>query len=369
MRIKTYEAHTMQEALRQIKQDLGPDALILNTRTIAKQGRWFGLRKRRMIEVIAGIGTRKSKPDTSTPPTPISSETPTRTMEPPPVQNVRNALDDIYQQMLDSEINKELSQRIIYMLDDIITYSLARDKKLEVAQVKKEFAERLSQIIPISGGVDFNHNEKQQIVALVGPTGVGKTTTIAKLAAVASVLNHCKVGLISIDAYRIAAYEQLKTYAEIIGLPVELALSPQGAQDAINTYTDRDMIFVDTVGRSPNHQIHMAELRSYIQAIRPTEVHLTLSATVKFEDLVRIVDRYKELVINRTIFTKLDETVSLNTLVNGAYYTKYPLSYFSTGQDVPDDIEVANIERIAALLLPEEKLAAVVQKLNLSQIE
>jgi len=359
MRIKTYEAHTMQEVLRQIKQDLGPDALILNTRTIAKQGRWFDLRKRRMIEVIAGIGTRKPKPDASTPPTPISS----------PVQNVRNALDDIYQQMLDSEINKELSQRIIYMLDDIITYSLARDKKLEVAQVKKEFAERLSQIIPISGGVDFNHNEKQQIVALVGPTVVGKTTTIAKLAAVASVLNRCKVGLISIDAYRIAAYEQLKTYAEIIGLPVELALSPQGAQDAINTYTDRDMIFVDTVGRSPNHQIHMAELRSYIQAIRPTEVHLTLSATVKFEDLVRIVDRYKELVINKTIFTKLDETVSLNTLVNGAYYTKYPLSYFSTGQDVPDDIEVANIERIAALLLPEEKLAAVVQKLNLSQIE
>ena len=191
------------------------------------------------------------------------------------------------------------------------------------------------------------------VFLFLGPTGVGKTTTLAKLAANLA-MDRTEVVMVTADTFRVAAIPQLETYAEIIGLPVELALSPQGAQDAINTYTDRDMIFVDTVGRSPNHQIHMAELRSYIQAIRPTEVHLTLSATVKFEDLVRIVDRYKELVINKTIFTKLDEAVNFGVLVNVAQKVNKRLSFLTTGQEVPHQIEPSTGDRIAGLILGHE---------------
>jgi flagellar biosynthesis protein FlhF len=286
-----------------------------------------------------------------------------KTVEAIALRNIRSALDDVYQRQIERGINKELSQRLVYLLDDIISNAVSHNRKLETKTIRQDFNDRLSQVIQVSGGVDFSV-EEQQIISLVGPTGVGKTTTVAKLAAVSSVLNYKKVGLISIDAYRIAAYDQLKTYAEIIGLPVELALSPQGARDAIDKFADQDIIIVDSVGRSPNHQVHMAELHGYMQVIRPTEVHLTVSASVKFEDLVRIVDRYRTLDVSRIIFTKLDETVTLDTVVNGAYYTKYPISYLGVGQTVPDDLEVADIERISNFLLAKQDLDRVLERLN-----
>ena len=375
MRIKTYEADTIQDAMDQIKQDLGPNALILNTRQVTKSVKWFGLAKKHMIEVVAGIATpKKAESDSSSALVPIpspdvldtqseNSVVEGKTVEAIALRNIRSALDDVYQRQIERGINKELSQRLVYLLDDIISNSVSHNRELETKTIRQDFNDRLSQVIQVSGGVDFSV-EEQQIISLVGPTGVGKTTTVSKLAAVSSVLNYKKVGLISIDAYRIAAYDQLKTYAEIIGLPVELALSPQGARDAIDKFADQDIIIVDSVGRSPNHQVHMAELHGYMQVIRPTEVHLTVSASVKFEDLVRIVDRYRTLDVSRIIFTKLDETVTLDTVVNGAYYTKYPISYLGVGQTVPDDLEVAEIERISNFLLTKQDLDKVLERLN-----
>lgn len=375
MRIKTYEADTMQDAMDQIKQDLGPNALILNTRQVTKSVKWFGLAKKHIIEVVAGIATPKrtaSESSSALVPVPTidspadqseDSVVEGKTVEAIALRNIRSALDDVYQHQIERGVNKELSQRLVYILDDIISNAISHNRKLETKTIRQDFNDRLSQVIQVSGGVDFNV-EEQQVIALVGPTGVGKTTTVAKLAAVFSVLNYKTVGLISIDAYRIAAYDQLKTYAEIIGLPVELALSPQGARDAIDKFADQDIIIVDSVGRSPNHQIHMAELHGYMQVIRPTEVHLTVSASVKFEDLVRIVDRYKTLDVSRIIFTKLDETVALDTVVNGAYYTKYPISYLGVGQTVPDDLEVANIEKMSNFLLAKQDLDKVLERLN-----
>ena len=375
MRIKTYEADTIQDAMDQIKQDLGPNALILNTRQVTKSVKWFGLAKKHIIEVVAGIATpKKAESDSSSALVPIpspdvldtqseNSVVEGKTVEAIALRNIRSALDDVYQRQIERGINKELSQRLVYLLDDIISNAVSHNRKLETKTIRQDFNDRLSQVIQVSGGVDFSV-EEQQIISLVGPTGVGKTTTVAKLAAVSSVLNYKKVGLISIDAYRIAAYDQLKTYAEIIGLPVELALSPQGARDAIDKFADQDIIIVDSVGRSPNHQVHMAELHGYMQVIRPTEVHLTVSASVKFEDLVRIVDRYRTLDVSRIIFTKLDETVTLDTVVNGAYYTKYPISYLGVGQTVPDDLEVADIERISSFLLAKQDLDKVLERLN-----
>ena len=366
MRIKTYEAKTMQDALQQIKEELGPSALILNTRYITKGTKWFGLVPgQRLIEVVAGLASSKivdsSVENQIT--DPISEEDSNRNVEAVSLQNIRNALDGMFQRQVEIGVNKELAQRLVYILDDIFSQFLSQQKELREEDVRSEFKQRLSQVIQFSNGLDFSQKE-QQVIALVGPTGVGKTTTVAKLAAISSIMNHKSVGLISIDAYRIAAYDQLKTYAEIIGLPVELALSPQGARTAIDGYSNKDIIIVDSVGRSPNHEIHMAELHGYMQAIQPTEVHLTTTASVKFDDYIRIVDRYRTLDVNRLIFTKLDETTSLDTLVNGAYYTRFPLSYLGVGQTVPDDLEVADINKVAGFLLPDRELKMVIKELN-----
>lgn len=368
MRIKTYEASTMQDALHQIKEELGPSALILNTRYITKGTKWFGLFPgQRLIEVVAGLASSKIKPTTTAEVeevnAPVSEDVDGRNVEAVSLQSIRNALDGVFRRQVEIGINKELAQRLVYILDDIFSQLLSQQKQLSESDIRSEFKQRLSQVIQFSDGLDFNQ-EEQQIIALVGPTGVGKTTTVAKLAAISSIMNHKSVGLISIDAYRIAAYDQLKTYAEIIGLPVELALSPQGARTAIDGYADKDIIIVDSVGRSPNHEIHMAELHGYMKAIQPTEVHLTTTASIKFDDYVRIVDRYRTLEVNRLIFTKLDETTSLDTLVNGAYYTRFPLSYLGVGQTVPDDLEVADIDKVSDFLLPDKELKTVIKELN-----
>ena len=202
------------------------------------------------------------------------------------------------------------------------------------------------------------------MIALVGPTGVGKTTTTAKLAALYSILKRRAVGLVSIDAYRIAAYEQLKTYAEIINLPVQLALSPRGARETVESYSDRELVFVDTVGRSPSHEMHMAELQSYMAAIEPDEVYLTLDATTKYMDLLEVYDKYRNTGVTHLLFTKLDETLSLDSLINVAYRTKQPLSYFTVGQSVPDDIEVACHSRLFDFMIREEQLQTLIDQVK-----
>lgn len=375
MRIKTYEASSTREAVKKIKQDLGPDALILDTKYITNR-KWFGLRKEKKVEVTAGIVGRRDTDSTDDKRQSVgTSKKKERSSgrfvrfdesgEAKKVRNVRYVIDSAYEHMLEVGIEKELAQRVVYMLDDIITASISSKSGLKLDSIKNEFSEQLSRILPVSPGIDFDHFEKQKIITLVGPTGVGKTTTIAKLSAIASVLKEKKVGLLSIDAYRISAYEQLKTYAEIIGLPVKLALSPQEAVKTIKEdYSDHEMILVDTVGRSPQHKVHMTELHSYVDAIAPTELHLTLSASVKYLDLMSIIEKYEDMAIDKVIFTKVDETLSLDSLINGIYKTKYPISYFCTGQSVPDDIETGNIDKLAEFLVSDEQLKEIINALR-----
>ena len=186
MRIKTYEAKTMQDALQQIKEELGPSALILNTRYITKGTKWFGLVPgQRLIEVVAGLASSKiadSSIKTQTT-APTSEEDSNRNVEAVSLQNIRNALDGMFQRQVEIGVNKELAQRLVYILDDIFSQFLSQQKELREEDIRSEFKQRLSQVIQFSDGLDFSQKE-QQVIALVGPTGVGKTTTVAKLAAI-----------------------------------------------------------------------------------------------------------------------------------------------------------------------------------------
>ena len=185
---------------------------------------------------------------------------------------------------------------------------------------------------------------------LVGPTGVGKTTTIAKIAANFSLIDAKKVGLITVDTYRIAAVDQLKRYAEIIGIPLHVAFDPQELKEGIAKMKDRDLILIDTAGRSQNNFLQINELKNYLQDV-DAEIHLVISATTKSTDVDEIVRAFGQVSIDRVIITKLDETTSYGVILQTCQRTRAPLSFVTTGQGVPEDIEVATGEKLAQLIL------------------
>jgi flagellar biosynthesis protein FlhF len=196
---------------------------------------------------------------------------------------------------------------------------------------------------------------QSRVVAFVGPTGVGKTTTIAKIAAVELLKNKRKVGLITADTFRIAAVEQLKTYANILQIPVEVVFSTEEVAEAIDKLKDRDLILIDTAGRNYGDTVFVEKLNEFLKASQPDETCLVLSLTTKSADLEHIVANFEGVEIDKFIFTKLDETSSYGALYNLAHRFRKPLAYLTTGQNVPDDIEVATPERIAKLVVGEKQ--------------
>lgn len=191
---------------------------------------------------------------------------------------------------------------------------------------------------------------EQQIVALIGPTGVGKTTTIAKLAANYNLFEGKKVGLITIDTYRIAAVEHLKTYGDIINLPVEVVYTPADLNQSIANLKDCDLILIDTAGRSPHNQAMMDELQRFLSNSRIGVILLVISATTKYQDMLTIAESFSKIAYTHLVFTKLDETNSLGPIVSLAMNIKRPISYFTNGQNVPDDIEVAKPNKLISQL-------------------
>jgi flagellar biosynthesis protein FlhF len=190
-------------------------------------------------------------------------------------------------------------------------------------------------------------------MAFIGPTGVGKTTSIAKLAANFALYENRRVGLITADTYRIAAVEQLKTYAEIMEVPLEVIYTPDEMKRALDLYESFDTILIDTAGTSSRNKMQINELKNLLEAIPLTDTFLVLSATTRNKDLIEVIDNYSIIKTNRILFTKLDETSTYGCLLNVINYTNNALSYITIGQSVPEDIEEADPDRIASLVLGE----------------
>jgi flagellar biosynthesis protein FlhF len=261
--------------------------------------------------------------------------------------DVAAELYDEYQLLIDNLVERELAEEIM----KILSRSLRPDHLAQKQFVREKVAEELAKQLPTSGPIQRIKATGPHVVALIGPTGVGKTTTIAKLAAKLKLDEKRKVGLITIDTYRIAAIDQLKKYADIIKTPLKVVGSPEDLRDAVASMADCDFVLIDTAGRSPKDTLKLNELKTFLDAARPEEVHLVLSSTASRECVELAIERFGDVRIDKLIFTKLDEARSIGTVIGVVRAVKKPLSYVTTGQDVPADIEVARGKRVAQLIL------------------
>lgn len=253
----------------------------------------------------------------------------------------------LYNKMIDNEIDEKYANQIIDEVDKNNKPNMPIDYALSNIYQKMILKFGKPEIISQSRG-------GPKIVFFIGPTGVGKTTTIAKIASRFSVEEHKKVALLTADTYRIAAAEQLKTYANILEIPFHVIYTREEIIKAMSDFSDYDYILVDTAGHSHHNKSQRHNIAGFIEAIEESEqkeVYLVLSATTKYRDLISVADSYKEMTDYKLIFTKLDETSALGNLLNLKLYTGAPLSYMTYGQNVPDDIEDFNPQKTVKQLL------------------
>jgi flagellar biosynthesis protein FlhF len=216
--------------------------------------------------------------------------------------------------------------------------------------VKARVAQMLEDEIAVTGPI-VAAADTCRVVALVGPTGVGKTTTIAKLAANYRLREKRRVGLITVDTYRVAAVEQLRTYADIIDLPMEVVATPREMREAVARMSHLDLVLMDTAGRSPRDEVKIQELKSMLAEAKPDDVHLVLSSTAGAKSLTAAAERFADVGTTALLLTKIDEATSLGHLVTLLRACRLPVSYLTDGQNVPDDIQTADRRRLAYALL------------------
>jgi len=261
-----------------------------------------------------------------------------------------------YTCMIENHVSREIADQVVDAVRSRLTLGQLADETLVHDAVLSE----LAGFFPISDtslAPARGSSSRPFTLALVGPTGVGKTTTIAKLAATYTLAQSLRVGLITTDTYRIAAVEQLATYAEIIGVPLKVVTSAAEMREAMESYADLDVVLIDTAGRSPKDTARLEELRTLLDAAHPTETHLVLSGASSEPVLIEAARRFAVLGTDRVIFTKLDEAVTYGVILNVASRVGARLSFITTGQEVPDQIEAPHPDRLARLML-QPSLAA-----------
>ena len=254
-----------------------------------------------------------------------------------------------YATLIGQELSRDLADQVVSELETTLESSVRRDP----VQVRAAVLEQLAGLIPTEESIGWAspRDGRPRTIAFVGPTGVGKTTTLAKIAATLVLREKLSVGLVTADTYRISAVDQLKTYADILGARIEVAADPQGMREAMRRCGDLDAVLVDTPGRSQNDADRLAELRGLMDAAQPHETHLVLSGTASERVLLREAEAFSRLGPDRVVLTKLDEAVAFGMLVSVVRRIGRRISWVTTGQEVPRDVEHATGARLASLVL------------------
>lgn len=403
--VRIFEGGSIFEAYSKLKKSLGDDAVILSTRNI-KRGGLFGFGGQRVIQITASEDAKvpqrfqatvsasstsqlKGQTSTSRQSNPSVHSTPSEAAQGkippqqegleesnPPMMGFQKELSEIRQMIQDikdqsqykvwpdlpPEFQKAYHKLQSFMISDDIAKALIHRWKGHYPSFKKgdkvdiHLLESYIGEMLIPAGPIRLKDKGPSTVMLVGPTGVGKTTSIAKLAARYKIQQKKNVALITIDTYRIAAVEQLKTYADLIGVPLKVITSPKELREAVNSFSNKDLILIDSAGRSPRNAEKMGELKDFVEASRADELHLVLSMSVGADVMQDTLDRYTSFPIDKLIFTKLDEAVNYGAILSVISKTEKPIGYITTGQEVPDDIEVATRDRLARLILHLDKV-------------
>lgn len=399
MIIKKFTAKTEKEALENAKKELGEGVVVMNVKDVKAKG-FFAFLKPHMTEVTVAleeeserytaavsainnvIASSQTKEEETAVSTPIVVKQEPVERESSAIEEKLDSLQSLLEQQLqkpdeskdnkkeDDGVEKEETEidrfmKILHntMLDNEVDEQYAKDILDEIAQVNKPnmpFDYALANIYqkmilkfgmpnciaPAEKGI--------KMVFFLGPTGVGKTTTIAKIASIFRVDQKKKVALLTADTYRIAAAEQLRTYANILEVPFRIIYTVEEIEKAMEDFKGYDYILVDTAGHSHQNSTQKESMNKFIHSVddkAEKEVYLVLSATTKYRDLISIADAYKEMTDFKLIFTKLDETTTLGNLLNLRLYTDAELSYVTHGQNVPDDIEEFNPQSTVKQLL------------------
>lgn len=429
MRIKKFTAASLKEATEAMKQELGPEAIVLHTRSIKKGGP-LNLLGKEMVEITGAIddapALRKDSPAlrlnaanqlrhytdslarlsvnqagtkgikrnaVSHQENPVESiktiaahfekrqgrseveyKKNTQLEEmgvlhqlQGEMEDVKSALKDLHSQMkqamvpslppvlqeayahlLEQDVHEQLAAHLVQVAYERLRPKFRDDK----AQTEQELLSSIAKLIQTSGATltKEDKNRKPTVVALIGPTGVGKTTTIAKLSSVNKLLTNKDVALVSADTYRIGAIEQLRTFATIANIPMEVAYEPSEVRQALKKFKDKDIVFLDTVGRSQRSTDDITDLKDFLRAAQPDETHLVLNPSASFKTLSDIVKKFKKLNPNRLLFAKLDEAPTLGSILNIVHEHRLPVSYVTNGQMVPEDILIAESSQLASLI-------------------
>jgi flagellar biosynthesis protein FlhF len=377
LKVVKYVAPSMSEAMKKVRSELGEDAVILNSK-VTHTGGILGLFKKKMVEVVAAVDPMveaekaemkklrhqhklsKSDPDKS-----VKEKT---SIPEDYVQQELKELKNMIAAFTTAKQFEQYDERIRRILTHLQEQGLKEallvkagsylDDKLKLAKDTTNNVENdllvwakqfiKNEIIDIQmSGISY----KKKYINVIGPTGVGKTTTLAKMAAEAVIDKRMKIGFITTDTYRIAAIEQLKTYAGLLNVPVEVVYKIEDYKKAIDKFTDFDHVFIDTAGRNFREKKYVEDMRKIIDFERDMETFLVLSLTSKETDMKEIIAQFSSIDICRYIFTKLDETSSYGSMMNVIKETQRGIAYITTGQDVPEDISEVNAEEIGRLLL------------------
>lgn len=381
MRLKTYIVNNMTEAIPMIKRDLGEEALILNTKKV-KTGGFIGLFKKEKLEIIAAVETKSRE----------KAENNKQELRPPDKES-QKAMDVIQTKKTANKEEENLASGLINELINIKQFMMQMIendhlpeslKALNKQLIKEDIAPQIQSdlfsklMLVIGQNPDFTQeqvnelarneiitlikdhqqspeNNNPDIICFIGPTGVGKTTTIAKIAADYMLREDKKVGLITSDTYRIAAVDQLKTYANILNIPIKIVESAADLNEAMSELSACDIVLMDTAGRNYQQKQYIDELELLLPDKNKIQINLVLSLTSKYEDMKKIIDNFQTIEMDQLLLTKKDETSSSGVILNLICQYSIPIRYIANGQNVPDDIFTVTPELIANFVLGEDK--------------
>jgi flagellar biosynthesis protein FlhF len=372
VKIKKYVGTTLKEATEQMKLEMGDQAIILSTRIIDSEDK-FG--KKKLFEITSGIEEEHipvmkrnmqkvddagktdpkkyameieklaSKVYSEKPSILLDTEDNNETQAEPSTDD-RNSIDDhlkkIVETLSENEVNKDVISLILKQLTKNTDF-------LNKSNIYSYVVSSIGGFIP-TVNFEVKNKNKTKVVALVGPTGVGKTTSIAKLAVISKILHNLDIGLISIDTYRLGALDQLRIFSEVSNIDMLVAYEPQEMPKLLESFKKKDIVFIDTVGRSQNNIDSLAKTKSFLDVIEVDEIALVLSATHSSKNLMSVAEKFKLFEYDSLLFTKIDEAVTYGNILNVAAKTNVPTMFLTNGQVIPDDIISADAGMIAKLI-------------------